>query len=181
MAARPKMKSSVKFLFAVLGVAFSGFAVTWLGKDFFTDTLPKFFTTTLVNWLSTSVPIVDVIGIAILGFGTHRLWRRLRSDSTYTRQQRQLMQFNKQYDEKNQMLYRWSVYFNFSGRPFIADLDIYCTKHGNPPIKLLYDGFSTWTCMDPQCDRKVDNHGRQALTNYIESCLIEMQDQQRLH
>lgn len=90
-----------------------------------------------------------------------------KSNSSYTKQQRKLREHNKYEDPKAGLLYKWNVYFDYQ-TPFIEGLTVFCTKHGQTPIRFMGD-----RCPFAGCENSRQQINTYALKNLIESDLID--------
>ena len=89
-------------------------------------------------------------------------------NSIYNDRQTILRRLNKVEYPNDGVLFRWQVFFDFSGNPFIDELDAYCTKHGSIPLRFIGNACSVRDCSNSQ--RQVDFD---ATKNQLESELID--------
>jgi hypothetical protein len=109
-----------------------------------------------------------LVAITIYSIASLALKRNFRkNNSIYTRQQQKLREFNKSADTKAGLLFKWDVFFDYQ-TPFIADLTVFCTKHGQAPIRFMGDSCSVQGCENSR--HRIDKY---ALKNLIESELID--------
>jgi hypothetical protein len=90
-----------------------------------------------------------------------------KNSSIYTKQQHKLRELNKTADTEAGLLFKWNVFFDYQ-TPFIADLTVFCTKHGQPPIRFMGD-----RCSIQGCENSHQQINMYALKNFIESDLID--------
>jgi hypothetical protein len=84
-------------------------------------------------FLSRQISILSIIIFVLLSVIIFLLLRPLlRVETFYSRKQKKLRKMDHSDDQKNGLLYRWKVDFEWTGKPFISDLEIFCTKHGTP-------------------------------------------------
>lgn len=88
--------------------------------------------------------------------------------SIYNAKQTILRSLNKSEYPNEGVLFRWQVFFDFSGNPFIDELDAYCTKHGSIPLRFIGSSCSVRDC--PNNQRQVDFN---VTKNQLESELID--------
>jgi len=91
--------------------------------------------------------------------------------SIYSKTQQQLQKFNKIEDKESQVLYRWEVYFDMSKKPFISELDAFCLKHGETPIRFMGD-----RCPQNGCENHRKSFSEHIAKNHIESILLNKWD-----
>jgi hypothetical protein len=129
----------------------------------------KFRELKIGNLLSKQFSLLNIIiflGLSILIYFI--LKRFIKKDTIYNKKQRQLRKFDKMEENQNGLLFRWGVYFDFSSKPFISDLETFCTKHGTPPIRFVGN-----RCPIPNCTNNRQAITSQYMQNYIESDLID--------
>jgi hypothetical protein len=88
--------------------------------------------------------------------------------SIYNDKQTALRKWNKVEYPNEGVLFRWQVFFDFSGNPFIDELDAYCTKHGSTPLRFIGNSCSVSDCLNS--NRQIDFN---ATKNQVESELID--------
>jgi hypothetical protein len=88
----------------------------------------------------------------------------------YSRKQEQLRQFNKSQDTATGIQFRWTVYFD-GDTPFIDDLSMFCTKHGDTPVRFMEN-----RCPIRDCSNSFRPIDERVLKNIIESDLISRWD-----
>lgn len=120
------------------------------------------------NLLSKQISLLSItifIGLSILIYFI--LKRFVQKDTIYNRKQRQLRKIDKMVDIQNGLLFRWGVYFDYGSKPFISDLETYCTKHGEPPIRFVNNRCTYQDCTNHR--QAINTHH---VKNHIESDLI---------
>lgn len=109
-----------------------------------------------------------VVAIIICWIGSLTLKRIFRKNSSiYNKQQQKLREFNKTADTAAGLLFKWDVFFDYQA-PFIADLTVFCTKHGQTPIRFMGDRYPV-----QGCENSRQQINKYALKNLIESDLID--------
>ena len=109
-----------------------------------------------------------LVAIIVYWIGSLILKRIFRKNSGfYTKQQQKLREFNKMEVTATVLLFKWDVFFDYQ-TPFIADLTVFCTKHGQPPIRFMGD-----RCSIQGCENSRQQINKYALKNLIESDLID--------
>ena len=136
----------------------------------------KFSQIKIGEWLSYEIKIkvlflLLIVSIAIILYLI--LKNYFVKDSYYNRKQRKLRKFNQQSDIDNGLLFKWNVYFDDSGEPFISDLSIFCTKHNDPPLKLLHNDWGSLFCSYKDCKTIIESNRIPLIKNTIESHLID--------
>lgn len=88
--------------------------------------------------LETKVSVVYVLAAIIAYLFLTKLFRKRskKNRSFHTPKQQELRKFNSSADSQEGLLYRWGVYFDHD-TPFIAELTVFCTRHGEPPIRFM--------------------------------------------
>ncbi|MCY1660332.1 hypothetical protein [Chryseobacterium sp. SL1] len=119
--------------------------------------------------LEIKIPIFYVLVGVIVYWIVSVIVRKIfkKNSSIYTKKQRKLREFNTTQNNGDGLLYKWNVFFNHQ-TPFIADLTIFCTKHGQTPIRFIGNKCSVSGCQNSQ--QEIDMY---KLKNLIESTLIE--------
>jgi len=121
------------------------------------------------NFLQLKVKVVYVIVGVILFQIFNRLTKK-KSTSYYSSKQRKLREFNKTTDVDTGIMFRWAVYFDFD-KPFISDLEAFCTKHEGSPIRFVGNSCPINNCENHR--HSIDFH---FVKNHIESALIDNWD-----
>ncbi len=109
--------------------------------------------------------IVAITIYWIVSWVIKRIFRK--NNSIYTKQQQKLREVNKSEDSQSGLLFKWDVFFDYQ-TPFIANLTVFCTKHGQTPIRFMGD-----RCSVPGCENSRQQINKYALKNFIESDLID--------
>lgn len=87
----------------------------------------------------------------------------------YTKNQQKLREFNTLTDNEQGIRYEWTVWFsNRNSKPFISDLEFYCTRHDNVPLKFLGKN-----CYVSGCKNSKVNINEFKAKNYIESLVLD--------
>lgn len=116
--------------------------------------------------ISVFYVLVSIIIYWIASWTFKKIFRK--NNSVYTKQQQQkLSEFNKSTDTQAGLIFKWDVFFDYQ-TPFIADLTVFCTKHGQTPIRFMGD-----RCSIPGCENSRQQINKSALKNLIESDLID--------
>jgi len=88
-------------------------------------------------------------------------------DTFYINKQKKLRKINSSDDQKNGISYKWKVGFEWTGKPFISDLEIYCIKHGKNPLR-----FDENRCPIPGCINHNQALNMKFINNHWESYLV---------
>ena len=121
------------------------------------------------GFLQLKVRIIYVIGGLILFLILKSLTKK-KSKSYYSNKQQKLREFNKTTDQDTGIMFRWGVYFDYD-KPFISDLEAYCTKHEGSPIRFVGN-----SCPLNNCENHRQNINLHFVKNHIESVLIDNWD-----
>ena len=103
--------------------------------------------------------------------GTIAKERITKEPSIYNKKQQQVRKFNKIEDKELQVAYRWEIYFDMAGKPFISDLDAFCLNHGETPIRFM-DG----RCPQIGCENHRKSFSEHIAKNHIESMILNEWD-----
>lgn len=106
------------------------------------------------------VVLIYIIGKSVLA----------RKKGFFTRKQERLRRYDRNEDIQRRILYRWTVWFD-DDRPFISDLEVFCTRHDGAPIR-----FVNGHCPVNDCDNNHINMDYHLTKNHIESILIDQWD-----
>lgn len=124
--------------------------------------------------LQMQVRVIYVLGAFILFLIVRRRFRkRPKTKSYYTSKQQQLREFNRITDAESGILFRWGVYFDYD-KPFISDLEAFCTKHEGAPIRFVGNSCPTYNCENHR--KEINYH---LVKNHIESILIDNWDKMK--
>lgn len=130
------------------------------------------------NWKELKVKSYNLPWLYILLFvllvlvGIFLYRKFVDSNSFYTRKEKRLRKNNRRLDVKNGLLFKWNVYFSFSNEPFIGDLTVFCTLHGDVPRRCI-----NGSCTIDGCQNKNKRINMHFAKNQIESELIHEWDQ----
>jgi hypothetical protein len=117
------------------------------------------------NWtIDYQVKLSYVIGIIILLLIIRAIFKS--KNDYYNRKQRKLRKFNYTVDPDLGIRSEWGVYFGDYGKPFIADLEFYCTEHGEAPIRFNHN------CNIKECKNSRINLDEYKVKNHLESLVI---------
>jgi hypothetical protein len=119
--------------------------------------------------LLLKVKVIYVIGVIVLFYVVKRLTRK-KSESYYNTKQQKLRTFNKLTDPNSGIMFRWGVYFDYD-KPFISDLEAFCTKHEGAPMR-----FVRSYCPVNGCQNSRQGIDFNLVKNHIESILINEWD-----
>lgn len=124
--------------------------------------------------LDIKISVVYVIGIILVFLILNSIIKKFfkSKNSYYSKKQKKLREFNKIADIEMGLLYKWNVYFEQNGTPFIADLTGFCTKHGKAPLKLINN-----KCPIRDCDNYRINLDESLAKNHIESLILNDWDE----
>lgn len=127
------------------------------------------FSESLKKILDIRISVVYVVGIILVFFILKSIIKKIyeTKKSYYDKKQRKLREFNKMTNIGMGVLYKWNVYFKHNGTPFIADLTVFCTKHGDAPLKLVNSN-----CPMRDCDNNGINVDEYLTKNHIESLVL---------
>lgn len=102
----------------------------------------------ILQWLTFDIKGYQVVLFGLIFGISYLVFRRIRKNrsSYYSRSQRKLREFNNA--DIGGVLWKWNVFFDYTGKPLISDLTPYCKKHGSTPLKMkqTYYGFSCLAC-----------------------------------
>jgi hypothetical protein len=124
------------------------------------------FDESLNKVLNLKLKIIYIIGSIIIFWILKFIYNKVfnKNKNYYTKTQKQLLEFRSMRDNQQNLAFRWNTYFKDNGNPFISDLEIYCTNHGEMPIKFLGNN-----CQVNNCKNSDININEYAAENYIES------------
>ena len=126
------------------------------------------FKVALKQLLDIKISVVYVICLIIAYLILYQLFKKNRG--YYSKKQEQLRQYNKSLDTEAGLQFRWTVYFD-GDTPYIDDISMFCTKHGDIPVRFMKNKCHIRDCQNSI--RPIDEH---ALQNIIESDLIARWD-----
>ena len=89
------------------------------------------------------VPLIYILIVLIAYWIVRRVLKNVRDG--YTKKEKALRSFNFINNPKEGYLYKWQVYFEFD-KPFVGDLEFFCTRHGKVPIRLIDNMCSDYDC-----------------------------------
>jgi hypothetical protein len=118
--------------------------------------------------LTKQIPVLSILVFLLLSLIIYLLLRPLlQMETFYSRKQKKLRKMNHSDDQKNGLLYRWKVDFEWTGKPSISDLEIFCTRHGNSPQKFVEN-----RCPVPDCINHNQAVNSKFIHNHWESHLV---------
>lgn len=122
--------------------------------------------------LEIKVSVLIVVVAIIIYWITFWTYKKIfpKNSNIYTKKQQELRKHDKSIDSEAGLIFKWTVFFDYQ-TPFIADLTIFCTKHGQPPIR-----FTGERCSLRGCENSRQPINKYALKNLIESDLIDKWD-----
>ena len=84
-----------------------------------------------------------------------------------------LKKINSYTDEEDGIKVTWDVGIGslYNNNPFAYNIQIFCTKHGNVPLRMI-GGH----CTDPTCPNAIKYFNKNIIKNNIESVLIDAQN-----
>lgn len=124
---------------------------------------------TIYNLINLKVKISYIlIGILIV-YIIYKIFRSRKSG--HSRSQKKIKEFNKSIDNEKGLLLKWVVYFRSNGNPFITDLETFCTKHGEVPIRFLDNN-----CSVRGCENSGMNLDTYKTKNHLESIVVHEWD-----
>lgn len=129
----------------------------------------KSFSETLNLLMDYQVKLIHII-IALVSILFLRWIYKLifkKEKNYYSKKQRQLKEFNTMTDTQQGIRNEWTVWFGSNGKPFISDLEFFCTEHGDAPLRFYGNNCSMNGCKNSRLN--INEH---ALKNYIESLVI---------
>jgi hypothetical protein len=160
----------MKKIIPFLAVAFSGFLVyifdkVW-GNSIEWAKVKTFNVGTLLN-TDISFKVYHLLLFLIFIGVIYLVKSRFKEKPFYSGKQQKLRKYDEQIDNENEILFRWTVFFDYN-TPFIADLEAFCLKHNDPPIR-----FVGGRCPHFGCQNGRDRINDYLVKNQIESVLID--------
>lgn len=123
--------------------------------------------------LTKQVSVLSILVFGILSVIIYLLLRPLlQMDTFYSGKQNKLRKIDHSNDQKSGLLYKWKVDFEWTGKPFVADLEIFCTKHGNTPQKFVEN-----RCPVPDCINHHQAVNWKFIHNHWDSYLLRQWEQ----
>lgn len=123
--------------------------------------------------LTRQVSVLSILVFLVLSVIIYLLLRPLMHMETfYSRKQKKLRKIDHSDDPKSGLLYKWKVDFEWTGKPFVTDLEIFCTKHGNMPQKFIEN-----RCPVPDCINHNQAVNQKFIHNHWDSYLIRQWEQ----
>lgn len=160
----------IKKYLGILAVALSGIGV-YLFDKIWGDQInwEEFRKVDFGEFLATPITISEILIFFMLSVIIYLILRKfLKSDSIYSEKQNKLRKYDNTKDNQTDILFRWGVYFDYSGNPFISDLEAFCDKPPGPPIRFINN-----RCPDVNCQNSRQSINLCGVKNYIESDLID--------
>jgi len=114
---------------------------------------------TIYNLINFRVKVLYILIAVIIAYILFKIFKSKKS--RYSKKQRKLRDFNKSLDNEQGLLFKWVVYFKSNGNPFITDLEIFCTEHGEVPIRFVENNCSINGCKNSRLNidtYKTENH-----------------------
>jgi hypothetical protein len=124
--------------------------------------------------VNTKIRVVYVLALIFLYLILRQIFKK--KYGFYAKNQKKLLrQFNKHQDTEAGLQYKWIVHFA-GDTPSISNFTVFCTKHGEIPIKFFVD-----RCPVPECENSKKSFDILGVKNNFESVLIEKWDKLKQH
>lgn len=120
----------------------------------------------LMNYQVRLIHIIMVL-ISILLLRWFYILIFKKEKSNYSKKQLQLREFNSMTDTQQGIRNEWTVWFGSNGKPFISDLEFFCTEHGDVPLRFYENNCSMRDCKNSRLNVNED-----VIQNHIESLVI---------
>lgn len=127
------------------------------------------FYVVLNQLINISVPLKYLLILPIIYFIIK--YYKNNKKSIYSPKQNKLRENNNDFDSDSELLYKWNVHFDYNNKPFITDLEVFCKKHGDTPMRIYSN-----KCMFKDCPNSKIAIDEFKLKNIIESDLIHKWD-----
>lgn len=143
-----------------------------IGKYLLSDSQELFFVEGFDKIYKINISIIYVPVILIAIWIIFWIFRKIfkKEKPLYNKKQLKLREFNQLTDPNTGILYKWGVYFDYE-TPFIADLTLYCTNHGEPPFRFMYN-----RCIMPDCINSNKTINMDVVKNGLVSAVINEWD-----
>jgi len=123
--------------------------------------------------LTRQVSVLSILVFAVLSVIIYLLLKPLLQRETfYSRKQKKIRKIDHSDDPKSGLHYKWKVDFEWTGKPFVTNLEIFCTKHGNTPQKFVEN-----RCPVPDCINHNQAVNRKFIHNHWDSYLVRQWEQ----
>lgn len=125
----------------------------------------KSFAETFNSLINYQIKLFYVVSGIILFIISRLIFKRKKG--FFNKSQKQLRTFNNTTDANQGIRNEWTVYFGDNGKPFITDLEFYCTEHGDVPLRFYGNNCSMNGCKNSNLN--VDEY---RVKNHLESLVI---------
>ena len=165
------MKNIIKWILAVGVSGILTQPIQWL-----LDLVPWGSFMSKENWTWFIKPQFSILSmiiffILIIGLSyTLRIIFKINKDIILKKKETELKKINTFKDEEKGIKITWDVSVKslYNDNPFAYNIQIFCTKHGNIPIRMINGRCTSSDC--PNADKKYDEY---YIQNNIESVLID--------
>ncbi|WP_333852159.1 hypothetical protein [Epilithonimonas sp.] len=82
-----------------------------------------------------------------------------------------LRKINMTIDKREGVMMKWNVHFSSMDKPFVSDVNCFCTLHGELPIKFLWN-----RCPVDNCKNALKTVDSSAIENFAESIVLDEWD-----
>jgi hypothetical protein len=114
--------------------------------------------------LNFKISLIYILGVLLILYVIFFLFKRKKSK--LSRAQYSIKKYNSETDEDRGIELKWDVEFLRNGKPYIENLKILCTKHGNIPLQ-----FFNGKCPKEECENSKVEADYQKIHNHITSVL----------
>lgn len=125
------------------------------------------FYVVLNHIINLSIPLKYLLILPIIYF----IIKYLKNNKNYSPKQNKLRKYNNDFDPDSELLFKWDVHFDNYKKPFISNLEVFCKKHGDTPMRMYGN-----KCMYKDCPNSKIEIDKLVLNNIIESDLIHKWD-----
>ena len=165
------MKKVFKWIFVI---GFSGILVPIVQKLFSLIPWDKFLNTENWHWLvAPKFSLLSVIVFLLLLIIMIPLSKKILKTSIARNKEQELKKIKHYVDEQAGIKITWDVGIGSisNNDPFAYNIQIFCTKHGVVPIRMVHG-----RCTDPNCSNAKEHLSEHAIKNQIESILLHARD-----
>ena len=176
-----------KYLLAFLSVLLSGFLIyafdkIWGDKINWANYRNVDFGNFLFLQVNVPVRVVYVIIFIALLYPAFLLLRLLlkknEKGNNIQAKKARTKEFNTYRSPEKKLYFSWNVYFDYLSTPKIDHLTPFCTRHGEPPLKLIIggrsNGVSQYVCTVPNCKTHISAEELKNTEHYLESILVSL-------
>jgi len=133
------------------------------------------FKDSILNLLSFKIELkyllIFIIIFLIAQFILKKIFVKEKNIDRNDIKREKLKSVSKFIDKNAGIMIKWNVHFSTSGKPFVSEVNCFCTLHGDMPIKFLWNHCPSNNCKNSE--QEIDKY---YIENFAESIVLNEWD-----